>query len=361
LVGGWLKSGLKWAVVVGGGVVKQAQVETNVERVSELTAIVWRDGSPSRESADFGSLKELADAPSLAWIDVRGATADELATMAGQLGLDRQTIEDAITPRERAKAIRFDGYSFATVYGAALSRASGVHRRVRLAHIGVYTLPTCLLTIRRDNQFDMAPVVDRWQADPRLAQFGVDGLLQGLLDVAVDQQFEVLQGIDDDAEAVIAKMFVDNPNLKGLQQQTFYLRRELVELRRVIPPMRDVIAQLIRAGEADRAWTAELISYYEDLNDHALRATEWLDSLRDLVSSIFETSLALNDNRMNQVMKKLAGWAAIIAVPTLITGYFGMNVPYFGFSDTAGFIASTALIVVAAVTLFIVMRRKDWI
>jgi len=329
--------------------------------VSEVTAMVWQDGSPSTTTADFGSLKQLADAPSLCWLDICAATDAELAGVAHQFGLDAHSIEDAVTPRERAKAYRFDGYSFATVYGASLSRGPATHRRVRLSHIGVYTLPTCLLTIRRDKQFDLSPVVELWRADAKLAQFGVDGLLQGLLDVAVDQQFEVLQGLDDDAEAVIAKMFVDNPDLRGLQQQTFNLRRELVELRRVVPPMRDVIATLIRAGEAERAWTMEMISYYEDLNDHVMRATEWLDSLRDLVSSIFETNLALNDNRMNQVMKKLAGWAAIIAVPTLITGYFGMNVPYFGFSDTAGFIVSSVLIVGAAVTLFIVMRRKDWI
>ena len=333
-------------------------VKTKVERVS-FSAMVWQDVNPESRTIDIDGLRQIVDAPQLAWIDVTDMAV--LPQVADLLQLDLHSIEDATSARERPKAVRFEGYSFATVYGTKLGRASSTRRRVQLAHISVYTLPTCLLTIRRLHQFDMKPVIERWQADAKLARFGVDGLLQGLLDVIVDQQFDVLQGLDDDAEALIGRLFVDNPDLRDLQRQTFMLRRELTDLRRVIPPMRDVIATLIRAGEIERAWTTELISYYEDLNDHVLRATEWLDGLRDLVSSIFETNLALNDNRMNQVMKKLAGWAAIIAVPTLITGYFGMNVPYFGFGTTSGLIASSVLIIVAAVTLWVVMRRKDWI
>jgi magnesium transporter len=81
-----------------------------------------------------------------------------------------------------------------------------------------------------------------------------------------------------------------------------------------------------RATEDDRS--EELTPYFEDLYDHVLRAAEWTESLRDMITSIFETNMALADNRMNVVMKKLTSWAAIIAVPTAITGWFGQNVPY---------------------------------
>jgi magnesium transporter len=72
----------------------------------------------------------------------------------------------------------------------------------------------------------------------------------------------------------------------------------------------------------------DLMPYYQDVYDHVLRAAEWTDSLRDLVTSILETNLTIQGNRLNIITKKVTGWAAIIAVPTLITGYFGMNVPY---------------------------------
>jgi hypothetical protein len=90
-------------------------------------------------------------------------------------------------------------------------------------------------------------------------------------------------------------------------------------------------------------------------------ASEWTDSLRDLVNSILETNLVIQSNRLNVITKKVTGWAAIIAVPTLITGYFGMNVPYPGFSQRAGFVASIATIVLAGLVLYLIFKRKDWL
>jgi magnesium transporter len=80
-----------------------------------------------------------------------------------------------------------------------------------------------------------------------------------------------------------------------------------------------------------------------------------------MVGNIFETSLSLNDTRMNEVMKKLAAWAAIIAVPTMITGWFGMNVPYWGFSEPRGVVLCACLIVVAVAGLFVAFRSRDWL
>ena len=112
----------------------------------------------------------------------------------------------------------------------------------------------------------------------------------------------------------------------------------------------------------ERGQVAEqLYPYYQDVYDHVLRVSEATDGLRDLVATIVETNLSLRDYRQNQVMKKVTSWAAIIAVPTLITGYYGMNVPYPGFARHDGVYWSTGLIVVLSATLFAVFRRKDWL
>jgi len=330
-------------------------------RVS-ITGLAWRGGKPVDRVVNQDTIAELiADPELLVWVDLCGVDEDEVDRIGATLHLDSHSLEDALTPNERPKASRFDGYMFVTMYGACLGAADAVASRVQLTRVSAYALPLCLLTVRLDDKFNMATVVTRWHEDPKLVGFGVDGLLQGLLDEAVDEQFDVLQGLDEDAEELIDQAFADRADLKALQQRTFTVRRELVDLRRVIPPMRDVVAALMRTGSVERRWTAELLTYYEDLTDHTLRATEWLDNLRDLVSSVFETNLALNDNRMNEAMKLLAGWAAIIAVPTLVTGFFGMNVPYLGFGVPTGLWMAVALIVIPVVALFIVFRRKGWI
>ena len=103
----------------------------------------------------------------------------------------------------------------------------------------------------------------------------------------------------------------------------------------------------------------DLMPYYQDVDDKALRTTEWIDSLRDLVTSILETNVTIQGNRLNIITKKVTGWAAIIAVATLITGYFGMNVPYPGFGEKAGFAASITTIALTGLVLYLIFKRKD--
>jgi magnesium transporter len=101
--------------------------------------------------------------------------------------------------------------------------------------------------------------------------------------------------------------------------------------------------------------------YFQDVYDHVLRATEWTESLRDLVTTILETNLTIQSNRMNVITKKVTSWAAIIAVPTFVTGFYGMNVPYPEFGRSWGVAASVMIMLVAAGALYLVFKRKDWL
>jgi magnesium transporter len=95
--------------------------------------------------------------------------------------------------------------------------------------------------------------------------------------------------------------------------------------------------------------------------DHVLRASEWTESLRDMVSTVFETNLSLQDARLNNIMKKLTSWAAIIAVPTAVTGFYGQNVPYPGDGSHWGFWVSSIVIVVLAIALYSGFKKRDWL
>lgn len=123
--------------------------------------------------------------------------------------------------------------------------------------------------------------------------------------------------------------------------------------------MREVIAGIQRRRFDNHA-PPELDPHFSDLYDHALRASEWTESLRDMITTVFETNLTLADARLNTVMKKLTAWAAIIAVPTAITGFYGQNVP-FPVSKTAGFVTSGTLILILVVGLYVSFRKRDWL
>jgi magnesium transporter len=124
--------------------------------------------------------------------------------------------------------------------------------------------------------------------------------------------------------------------------------------------MRDLVETVMRrASESDAA--PELLSYFQDLNDHVLRAAEWSESLREMVASVFETNIALADARLNIVVRKLTAWAAIVAVPTAITGYFGQNLRFPGFGTRIGFAISLLLIISLCTGLWAVFKRKGWL
>lgn len=199
----------------------------------------------------------------------------------------------------------------------------------------------------------------RWDESSDLAKYGVGFLLWGLLDDIVDGHFATVQQLDGAIETLEDLLFDDRPRDTEVQRRSFELRKSLVLLRRVVLPMREVVNSLMRRDlhAVDEAMTP----YYQDVYDHVLRATEWTESLRDLVTTILETNLTIQGNRMNLIMKKVTSWAAIIAVPTAITGFHGQNVPYPGFATPWGFLISTTLIVVLSVGLYWSFRRRDWI
>ena len=273
-----------------------------------------------------------------------------------EFGLHPVAIEDALFDRERPKIDRYDTHLFMTVYAARLDTTTG---ELATSELSVFILPQALITIRKDDGLDIGKVVERWDSSPDLVRHGVGFLLYGLLDFIVDGHFEAVQSLDDAVEELEDNLFDDKPKNLSVHRRSFELRKSLVLLRRVVLPMREVLNTLMRRDV--RFVDGDLMPYYQDVYDHVLRATEWTESLRDLVTTILETNLTIQGNRMNVITKKVTSWAAIIAVPTFITGFYGMNVPYPGFSNHVGLLVAVAIMLISGVALYAIFRRQDWL
>jgi magnesium transporter len=137
------------------------------------------------------------------------------------------------------------------------------------------------------------------------------------------------------------------------------MRRALVRFHRLVVPTRETVSALMRREHG--IVPDDLFPYYQDVYDHVLRVSESSDALRDLVSTIVEANLSLRDYRQNQIVKQVTSWAAIIAVPTLITGYYGMNVPFPGFAEPWGAWLSGTLTVALSGVLYVIFRRRNWL
>jgi magnesium transporter len=325
---------------------------------------VWRDGHVVAEDFDFARISDYLEEPdSLTWVDICDPDHRILQDLAGELVLEPLAVEDAIAHSERAKATRYATHTFMTVYAVKLNADaddSGPNSRLVIHKISAFVFPRGLITVRASPDFDIEEVVRRWDDNADLLKYGVGALVHGLLDMIVDGHFEAVQILDDAMEDLEGGLFDDRAASAEVQRSTYQVRKDLVELRRVVLPMREVINSVLRHRKDFNAPT-ELDPWYDDLYDHVLRASEWTESLRDMVTTIFETNLSLQDARLNNVMKKLTSWAAIIAVPTAVTGYFGQNVPYPGFGKEWGFGISVAVIASIAGALYITFKRKGWI
>ena len=318
---------------------------------------LYRDGRLELQGFPVADISDhLADKSLTVWLDLRAPGQDDLAVVSEEFGLHPLAVEDALHPSQRPKLDRYPSHLFLTAYATRLEAGTG---ELAASELAAFITGQALITVRKDDGLDIGAVLNRWDAIPELAGCGVGFLLYGLLDYVVDTQFEAAQGLDDFAEELEDQLFDSDPRSMQVQRHSFQLRKSLVALRRIVLPMREVVDDLMQPGL--HMVGKELEPYYQDLYDHVLRTAEWTDSLRDLVNSILETNLVIQSNRLNVITKKVTGWAAIIAVPTLITGYFGMNVPYPGFSERAGFVTSIATIVVAGLVLYLIFKRKDWL
>ena len=318
---------------------------------------LYRDGQLELEGFPVSDISDhLADPAVTIWLDLRHPSHDDLAVLIEEFGLHPLAVEDAALEHQRPKLDRYGSHLFLSAYAAKLDTATG---ELVTSEIAVFITPQALVTVRNDDGLDIGAVVDRWDASSDLAKFGVGFLLYGLLDDIVDGHFETVQSMDEAVEGLEDQLFATTPQSLDVQRRSFELRKSLVLLRRIVLPMREIVNTLMRPDL--KVVTEDLLPYYHDIYDHVLRAAEWTDSLRDLVTSVLETNLTIQGNRMNVITKKVTSWAAIIAVPTLITGYYGMNVPYPGFDKPTGFAISISAMVAAGLVLYFIFKRKDWL
>lgn len=304
--------------------------------------------------ADVSDYLERAN--TVVWVDLLAPDEATLCELADELGLHELAVEDALSPHQRPKLDRYEDHLFISSHAVFADVRQGT---LAETEIDAFINPHWLVTVRKNDRFDIDAVVARWDRSPSLAVNGVSFLLYGLLDVVVDGYFDAFQAFDDYYDGISEGLFAERPLDPAKQKEWFDVRRATVRFHRLVVPLREVVSTLMR--RENDAVAEELYPYFQDVYDHILRISESSDALRDLVSTIVETNLSLRDYHQNQIVKKVSSWAAIALAPTLITGYYGMNVPYPGAGTSGGVLWSSGLILASLVSLYAIFRSRDWL
>ncbi|MEV4550734.1 magnesium transporter CorA family protein [Nonomuraea wenchangensis] len=318
---------------------------------------LYRNGVLEKEGFPIEEVSgHVGDPDNTVWFDLCAPAPEDLAVLGQELGLHELAVEDVLSGPQRPKVDVYDNHLFITVYGVHVDQG-----RLEPVEVDVFVTANALVTVRESERFDIGAVTRRWDAAARLAGHGVTFLLHGLLDHVVDGQLDLVQDLDAQAEALEESLFEDDVrDGRELQRTMYELRRNTTRLRKIAMPMREVLGTLLRPDQ-DFVGGAAMAPYYEDVRDHVLRTVEWVGEVRDMLANARETRLAQQGFRLNDIMKRITGWAAVIAVPTLITGFFGQNVPYPGSGEPWGFWLSSLLVAVTSVALYAVFRKKDWL
>jgi magnesium transporter len=318
---------------------------------------LYRNGVLEAEDFPVADVSDhLADPTTVVWLDMCSPTKEDLAVISEELSLHELAVEDAVHEHQRPKIDRYETHGFLSAYAVCLDTESG---ELETTEVGAFITENALVTVRRKESFDIDAVVQRWDESANLGKSGVGFLVHGLLDYLVDSHFDAVQSLDEQIEALEDMVFAERVDHSGMQHRSLRLRKSLVMLRRVVLPMREVVNAIMRRDH--HIVDDDMIPYYQDVYDHVLRASEWTESLRDLVTTIRETQLSLQGNRLNLIMKQVTSWAAIIAVPTAITGFYGQNVPYPGFGQPWGFWVSTITTLGLSGCLYLMFKRRDWL
>ena len=317
----------------------------------------YRDGQVVEEGFDVAQVSDhLAQPGTVVWLDLLEPTVEDLQVLVDELGLHPLAVEDAVHRHQRPKLDRYDDHLFLSSYVVRMNEETA---ELALHEVAAFVTEHALVTVRSSDALAVEELLERWDGTHDAATSGVPFLLHGLLDLIVDGHFAAVQLLDEQLDDIEDTLFDVKPRSRELQRRTFEVRKSLVMLRRVVLPMREVVNALLRRDLHVVDDTMQ--PYYLDVYDHVLRVTEWTESLRDLVSTILETNLTLQGNRLNEVMRSLAAAAAILAVTTAVTGFYGQNVPYPGYGKTSGFISSMVLLVGISAALYVFLKKRGWL
>jgi len=296
----------------------------------------------------------LASVDDLLWIDVVEPSAEDILLLKEEFHFHPLALEDVTRGHHRPKLDQYDGYIFMVFYG--LDSEEG---RPCLRELYLFAGKNYLVTIHDGKMPEISQTADRWCRNiATLGNRGVGLLVYSLLDAIVDGYFPVIDEFGERVEALEESIFAQASS--KAQSEIFAMKKDLMTIRRVLGPQRDVMNLLVRHDTP--LFGAEQIIYFQDVYDHTLRVTDAVDSYRDLLSSALDVNLSMISFHLNEVVKRLTGSSIILMSVTLIAGIYGMNfdrMPELGW--VYGYPAALALMVVVASSLFILFRRIDWI
>jgi magnesium transporter len=294
------------------------------------------------------------DASEFVWIGLVDPTMEELQTLQKIYGLHPLAVEDAYGSKQLPKV---DVYGNQLFVLARTARLEG--DIIAYGETAIFVGPTHIITVRHGSNRAHSELRTRLETMPELLRNGVDYVLHAILDFIADGYLPIIESIED-AVLKMESHALDHFLGRNDVMRLFTLRRQLMKFQRVIGPMSEVCNKLVHI--ASPCIDNEVRPYFQDVLDHVKRVEAMVNGLREVLNSVFEASLLLEQERQGTITRQLAAWAAILAVPTAIAGIYGMNFQNMPELKTEyGYYVVIGVIVVLCVGLYVRFKRSGWL
>ncbi|MGF1473558.1 MAG: magnesium and cobalt transport protein CorA [Rubrobacteraceae bacterium] len=326
-----------------------------------VDSAIYTDGKRKGSRAIEETRWAVREAEGFAWIELFEPTGEEFDSITRESGLHELAVEDAITAHQRPKLERYDGALFLVLRSA---RYLDLPEVVEFGEIHAFVGTDFIITVRHGAACPLDSVRRRLENDPGLLRMGPAAVLYAVADLVVDGFDPVIRGLEKDVDEIENQVFGGGSDAS---QRIYGLSREVIQFRRAVQPLPRVLSLL--SGEFGPEADPEVSRLLEDVYDHAVRTTEQAEILRELLADILNVNLTLvsvNLTRIgieqNDQTKKISAWAAILIVPTIISGVYGMNfrtMPELNW--VLGYPATLLLMVSISVALFVGFKRSGWL
>ncbi|MFJ4683465.1 magnesium and cobalt transport protein CorA [Streptomyces sp. NPDC091377] len=296
------------------------------------------------------------------WLGLHEPTTREFAGIAELFDLHPLAVEDAVEAHQRPKVERYGEALFAvfkTVCYVEHEELTATSEVVDTGEIMVFVGKDFAITVRHGSHGSLGPLREELESDPEQLAKGPSAVLHAVADHVVDEYLNVVESMQEDIDQVETDVFAEN-GARADPGRIYQLKRELLELKRAVVPLGRPLLEL--SDRTHRIVDAEIQAYFRDVSDHQQRATDQIAAFDELLNSILQAHLAQVTVAQNEDMRKITAWAAIIAVPTMVCGMYGMNfehMPELGWRYGYGMVI--AVISVACVTLYRGFRRNGWL
>jgi len=313
-----------------------------------------RDGSRREITLDAISDVLAVDDGSFVWVGLYEPEDALLDKLQEEFGLHDLAVEDAQHAHQRPKIEAYGNSLFVAVH-----TAQTVDNRIRFGETHAFLGPRYLVTVRHGASLSYAPVRGRVEREPDLLALDPAYGLYAVLDFIVDNFQPIVEAFQGELAALESAIF-EGEFKRDTVERLYELKKELVTLRLAIAPMQDILNQLMRFHHS--LVREEVRLYFRDVFDHAMRVKEASDTMSEMVTAAMSVNLAMVSVQQGEVVKRLAGWAALLAAPTLIASWYGMNFKYMPeLEGRFSYLALIGVVIVVCIGLFRVLKRARWL